>query len=156
MSGWISPSSGSPPTIGTSTSENNKRFCLACGGVCGLWCASTLSLKTAHRTAFTRLRRALRLKRGRAASRLKALPRAPRFGSSSNSLHPPPAAVVLVTPSNPLSSALKEKSPSTLKGTWGFLAEDKYRQKEKAFLPRLLRRVRSMVRINALPKNVTP
>ena len=32
-----------------------------------------------------------------AASHLKVLPRAPCFGSSSNSLHPPPAVVVLVT-----------------------------------------------------------
>ena len=40
---------------------------------------------------------AVRLKHGRPASHLKVLPRAPCFGSSSNSLHPPPAAVVLVT-----------------------------------------------------------
>ena len=39
----------------------------------------------------------LRLKHGRPASCLKALPRTPCFCASSYSLHPPPAAVVLVT-----------------------------------------------------------
>ena len=42
------------------------------------------------------LRHALRLKHGRSASCLKALPRTPCFCASSYSLHPPPAAVVLV------------------------------------------------------------
>ena len=42
-----------------------------------------------------------RLKHGRSASHLKVLPRTPCFGSSSNSLHPPPAAVVLVTFESP-------------------------------------------------------
>ena len=42
-------------------------------------------------------RHALRLKHGRSASRLKPLSRTPCFCASSNSLHPPPAAVVLVT-----------------------------------------------------------
>ena len=40
---------------------------------------------------------ALRLKHGRSASRLKPLPRTPCFCASSYSLHPPQAAVVLVT-----------------------------------------------------------
>ena len=39
----------------------------------------------------------LRLKHGRSASYLKSLPRTPCFCASSYSLHPPPAAIVLVT-----------------------------------------------------------
>ena len=39
----------------------------------------------------------LRLEHGRPALHLKVLPRAPCSCASSNSLHPPPAAVVLVT-----------------------------------------------------------
>ena len=79
---------------------------------CGVFIVERFCNALAKNVPPARFLNAFRLKHGRSASCLKALPRTPCFCASSYSLYPPPAAVVLVT-SNPLNRAgqIKKRHP---------------------------------------------